>query len=96
MRRIRSACCARAASGHAAAAPPSSVMNSRRYHSITSSARARSVAGMVEAERLGRLEVDDQLELSSALNGEIGRLRAAQNAIDVTPQRRNRSGRSGP
>ena len=30
MRRIRSACCARAASGHAAAAPPSSVMNSRR------------------------------------------------------------------
>jgi hypothetical protein len=30
MRRIRSGCCARAASGHAAAAPPSSVMNSRR------------------------------------------------------------------
>ena len=30
IRRIRSACCARAASGHAAAAPPSSVMNSRR------------------------------------------------------------------
>src|SRR6266545_7620745 len=30
MRRIRSRCCARAASGHAAA-PPSSVMNSRRF-----------------------------------------------------------------
>ena len=30
MRRIRPACCARAATGHAAAAPPSSVMNSRR------------------------------------------------------------------
>ena len=29
MRRTRSGCCARAASGHAAA-PPSSVMNSRR------------------------------------------------------------------
>jgi hypothetical protein len=29
MRRARSACCARAASGHAAA-PPSSVMNARR------------------------------------------------------------------
>src|SRR5207253_3817985 len=29
-RRIRSPCCARAASGHATAAPPSSVMNSRR------------------------------------------------------------------
>ena len=31
MRRIRSPCCARAASGHAAAAPPMSVMNSRRF-----------------------------------------------------------------
>ena len=30
MRRIRSGCCARAASGHADAAPPSIVMNSRR------------------------------------------------------------------
>ena len=30
MRRIRSACCARAASGHETVAPPSSVMNSRR------------------------------------------------------------------
>jgi hypothetical protein len=29
IRRIRSGCCARAASGHAAAAPPSSVMNAR-------------------------------------------------------------------
>src|SRR5262249_34167755 len=34
MRRMRSPCCARAASGHpAAAAPPSSVMNSRRLTS---------------------------------------------------------------
>jgi hypothetical protein len=31
IRRTRSPCCARAASGHAAAAPPSSVMNSRRF-----------------------------------------------------------------
>ncbi len=30
MRRMRSDCCARAASGHAAAAPPISEMNSRR------------------------------------------------------------------
>jgi hypothetical protein len=30
IRRIRSGCCARAATGHVAAAPPSSVMNSRR------------------------------------------------------------------
>jgi hypothetical protein len=32
MRRIRSACFARAASGHAAATPPSSVMKSRRFN----------------------------------------------------------------
>src|SRR5215813_643279 len=32
MRRIRSACFAHAASGHAAAAPPSSVMKSRRFN----------------------------------------------------------------
>src|SRR5262249_15342326 len=31
MRRIRSACCARAASGHAAAAPPRSAIKSRRF-----------------------------------------------------------------
>jgi hypothetical protein len=31
IRRILSACCARAASGHATAAPPSSVMKSRRF-----------------------------------------------------------------
>jgi hypothetical protein len=31
MRRIRSACCPRAASGHPTAAPPSSVMNWRRF-----------------------------------------------------------------
>jgi hypothetical protein len=31
-RRIRSGCCARAASGHATAAPPRSVMNSRRFN----------------------------------------------------------------
>jgi hypothetical protein len=30
MRRMRSACCARAKSGHVAAAPPTNVMNSRR------------------------------------------------------------------
>ena len=30
MRRMRSGCCARAASGQTAAAPPKSVMNSRR------------------------------------------------------------------
>src|SRR6266540_985350 len=35
MRRTRSDCCPRAASGHAAAAPPSTVMKSRRFMSST-------------------------------------------------------------
>ena len=42
MRRIPSACCARAATGHDAAAPPSNVMNSRR---LTRSPRLRARAG---------------------------------------------------
>ena len=45
IRRIRSRCCARAASGHAAAAPPSSVMNSRR---LIQSPRRRWQARQVE------------------------------------------------
>ena len=52
MRRIRSPCCPRAASGHAAAAPPSSVMNSRlfiqsprrRGRAATAAQRARAPA----------------------------------------------------
>ena len=47
-------CCARAASGHAAAAPPANVMNSR-LHSITSSARARSVGEIVRSSALAVL-----------------------------------------
>ena len=76
-------CCARAASGHAAAAPPSSVMNSRRSHSITSSARASSVGGTVEAERLGGVQVDDEIELGRLLDRDVGRLRPAQNLVDI-------------
>ena len=89
-------CCARAASGHAAAAPPSSVMNSRRSHSITSSARASSVGGTVEAERLGGLEVDHQLVLGRRLHRQVGRLLALEDAVDVAGRRRYWSTRSGP
>ena len=46
MRRIRSGCCARAASGHAATVPLSSVMNSRRFiAAIIRSPRRRGRAG---------------------------------------------------
>ena len=50
-----------------------------RTHSITSSARASSAAA-VEAERLGGLEVDDELELRRLLDRQIGRLLALENA----------------
>ena len=77
------ACCARAASGHAAAAPPSSVMNSRRYHSMTSSARASSEGGTVEAECPGRLRVDDKFELDRLHDWKIGGLLTLKNAASV-------------
>ena len=44
-------------------------------HSITSSARARSVGGIVEAERLGGREIDHELEFCRLLDRKIGRLR---------------------
>ena len=66
-----------------AAAPPSSVMNSRRSHSITSSARCWSMQRHVEAERLGGLEVDHQLELDRGLDGKLARLRALEDAIGI-------------
>src|SRR6516164_4254185 len=52
MRRMRSLCCARAASGHAAA-PPTSVMNSRRLIASPQGSEQGIVAGQT-----GRLEVD--------------------------------------
>ena len=52
-------------------------------HSITSSARASSVGGTVEAERLGGLEVDDQLELGRLHDRQVGRLRALEDAAGV-------------
>jgi hypothetical protein len=36
-----------------------------------------------EAEGLCGLEIDDQIELGRLLDGEVGRLRAAQNLVDI-------------
>ena len=55
-----------------------------RTHSITSSARASSVAAAtVEAERLGRLQVDQQLVFGRCLHRQVGGLLALEDAIDI-------------
>jgi hypothetical protein len=46
------------------------------FHSIISSARASTVAGDVEAERLGGLEIDDEFELGRLIDRQVGRLGA--------------------
>ena len=53
------------------------------FHSMTSSAIARSIGGIVKAERLGGLEVDHQLVLGRRLHRQVGRLLALEDAIDV-------------
>ena len=70
-------------------------------YSITSSARASSVGGTVEAERLGGLEVDHQFVLGRRLHRQVGWLLALEDAVDVAGraselvenQARRRSGR---
>ena len=52
-------------------------------YSITSSARCWSMQRHVEAERLGGLEIDHQLELDRGLDGKLARLRALEDAIGI-------------
>ena len=52
-------------------------------HSITSSARASSVGGIVEAERLGGFQIDHQLVLGRGLHWQVGGFLAFEDAIDV-------------
>jgi hypothetical protein len=66
-RRTRSACSARATSGHATA-PPSPAMKSRR-HSITSSARARSIGARSRPRAFAVLRFIDSSNLAGAWTG---------------------------
>ena len=81
MRGTRSRCCARVATGRVAPAPPSSVMNSRRDHSITSSARA-STSGTVRPSALAVLRLI-ATRTSSALHRKVDRLLALEDAVDI-------------
>ena len=53
------------------------------FYSITSSASASSVGRDVEAERLGGLEVDDEIELGGPYDGEVGGLLALENVSRI-------------
>src|SRR5262249_17710977 len=52
-------------------------------HSITSSARANNIGGIVRSSALRSLEIDDELERGWRLNGQIARLLALKDAVDV-------------
>src|SRR5262249_38998368 len=78
--RIRSGCCARAASGQAAAAPPSSVMNSRRF---TQSPRRRGRGRNLNAKRAGGGQIDDQLKLARLHYRQVGRLSTLEDFAGV-------------
>src|SRR3954454_25326346 len=58
-------------------------MNSRRFHSITSPARASTVAGTSRIECLGGLEVRHKFVFGRRLYWQVGRLFTLPDAIDV-------------
>ena len=74
-------CCACATCDHTAALP-TPAMNSRRL--IRRSHRRGQERGReLEVERLGSGLIDDEIEFRRLFNGEVGRLRPAQNLIDI-------------
>ena len=58
-------------------------MNSRRYHSITSSARASTIGGTSRPSALAVLRLITRLVLGRRLHRQVGRLLALEDAIDV-------------
>src|ERR1700730_12261334 len=61
---------------------PCTAAKAKRY-SITSSARAQERDWNGKAERLGGLEVEEQLDFSGLLNRQVGRLIAFENPAGV-------------
>ena len=58
-------------------------MNSRRSHSITSSARASSVGGTSRPSALAVLQIDDELELGRLHDRQVGGLRALEDSTGI-------------
>ena len=75
----RVGCCAPAKQPHA---PPISVMNSRRLFDHLVGAREQR-RGHFEAERLGSLEIDDQLDFRGLHDRQVGGLFTLENATRV-------------
>ena len=72
MYRIRSLCCARAASGHAAAAPPSATSNSRRpIVTVIRPSRARCVKATIPRHERAVLPFKER----RGADGKAGRMR---------------------
>ena len=82
IRRTRSGCCARAASGDAAAALPSSVMNSRRVLLDHLVGARDDCCWKLDTDRRGGFEVDGEVVLGRCLHRQVGRLLALEDAID--------------
>ena len=57
-------------------------MNSRRSHSITSSARASSIRGIVRPSAFAAIKLIDEIEFGGLLDRDVSRLRPAQNLVD--------------
>src|SRR5262249_1972469 len=86
IRRTRSACCARAASGHDAAAPPSAASTSRRpMVTVMRPSRARVRKCNDTTQCLGDLEIDHQLESAWAFDRQGAHLGAPENSIYLNP-----------
>src|SRR5262249_36350761 len=83
IRRIRSPCCARAASGHTTAAPPSSVMKSRASSLDHLVGEQLQRVGHLDAEQSRRLQVDDELELGRLQDRQVCGLCALKDLTGV-------------
>ena len=85
----------RARQADSAAAPPSKAMNSRRLHSITSSARPSSGSGTVMPSALAVLRLMIISTLVDLLDRQVGRLVALENAAGVAAGETKGVGRAG-